>query len=56
MIWNQFKDSVSHMCLTGTVVASWFVTQEVASSNPFTVMTNIREYRATMAEENLIGC
>ena len=29
------------MCLAGTVVASWSLTQEVACSNPFTVMTNI---------------
>ena len=26
------------MCLAGTVVAYWFLTQEVAGSNPFTVM------------------
>ena len=41
MNWNQFKDSVSDRCLAGSVVASWFLTQEVAGSNPFTVMTNI---------------
>ena len=29
------------MCLAGTVVASWFVTQEVVSLSPFTVLTNI---------------
>ena len=29
MIWDQFKDPVSHMCLAGTVVASWSLTQEV---------------------------
>ena len=34
----QFKDPVSHMCLAGTVVASWSLTQEVAGSSPFTVM------------------
>ena len=27
------------MCLTGILVASWSPTQEVAGSNPFTVMT-----------------
>ena len=37
----QFKDPVSHMCLAGTVVVSWSLTQEVTASNPFTVMTNI---------------
>ena len=41
MNWSQFKDSVSHMCLAGAVVASWSLTQEVAGSSPFTVMTNI---------------
>ena len=34
----QFKDPVSHMCLAGTVVASWSLTQEVAGSSPFIVM------------------
>ena len=29
------------MCLAGTVAASWSLTQEVAGSSPFTVMTNI---------------
>ena len=29
------------MCLAGSVVASWSLTQEVAGSNPFTVMTKI---------------
>ena len=28
--WAQFKDPVSHMCLAGTVVASWSLTQDVA--------------------------
>ena len=42
MYWNQFKDSVSHTCLAGgALVAFWFLTQEVAGSNPFTVMTNV---------------
>ena len=35
MNWAQFKDPVSHMCLAGTVVASWSLTQEVAGSSPF---------------------
>ena len=30
----QFKDPVSHMCLTGAVVESFFLTHEVAGSNP----------------------
>ena len=41
MNWAQFKDPVSHMCLAGTVVASWSLTQEVTGSIPFIVMTNI---------------
>ena len=35
MNWGQFKDLVSHMCLAGTVVASWSLTQEVAGLCPF---------------------
>ena len=40
------KDPVSHMCLAGTVVTSWSLTQEVevAGSNTFTVITNIFSY------------
>ena len=30
----QFKDLVSHMCLTNAVVAFWFLIQEVAGSSP----------------------
>ena len=41
MNWTQFKDPVSHMCLAGAVVASWSLTEEVAGSSPFAVMTNI---------------
>ena len=41
MNWNQFKEPVSNMCLSGTVVASCSLTQEVAGSNPLTVITNI---------------
>ena len=41
MNWAQFKDPVSHMCLAGTVVAAWSLTQEVAGSSPFTIMKNI---------------
>ena len=29
------------MCLSGAVVAFWSLTQEVAGSSPFAVMTNI---------------
>ena len=41
MNWSQFKDHVSPMCLAGAVLASRALTQEMADSNPFTVMTNI---------------
>ena len=41
MNWSQFKDPVSHMCLAGAVVAFLSLTQKVAGSSPFTVMTNI---------------
>ena len=27
---HEFKDPACHMCLTGTVIASWSLTQEVA--------------------------
>ena len=33
---SQFKDPVSHMCLAGTVVESWSLTQEITGSNLFT--------------------
>ena len=35
MNWVQFKDQVSHMCLAGTVVASWSLIQEVAGLQGF---------------------
>ena len=38
MNWGQFKDPVCHMCLAGTVVASWSLMQEMAGSSPFTVI------------------
>ena len=37
--WTGINFPVSHMCLAGTVVASWSLTQEVAGSSPFAVMT-----------------
>ena len=41
MNWSQFKDPVSHMCLPGTLVASSSLSEKVAGSSPFIVMTNI---------------
>ena len=43
MNWAQFKDSVSHMCLAGTVVVSWSLMQEMEGSRPLTVMTTFRK-------------
>ena len=48
----QYKDTISHMCVTGTVVASWPLTQEVAESSPFTVMKYIF---VTEFSENIYG-
>ena len=36
MIWAQVKDPVCYLCLSGSVVASWSPTQEVADLNPCT--------------------
>ena len=54
MNWVQFKDPVSHMCLAGTVVASWSLMQEVTGSSPFTVTTNISVNSVKTFRENLI--
>ena len=43
MNYGQFKDSVSHICLTGAVVVSWSLMQEMEGSRPLTVMTTFRE-------------
>ena len=50
MNWGRFKDPVSHMCLAGAVVASWFLTLEYAGLNSFTVITNIL---VTESNENI---
>ena len=39
MNWAQFKDPVFNMYLAGGMVSSEFVTQDVAGSNPFGVIT-----------------
>ena len=39
MNWNQLKASVSRMWLAGVVGASFFLTQGVAGSNPFSAIT-----------------
>ena len=53
MNWGQFKDPASYMCLVGTVVASWSLTQEVTGSNPITVMTNILVTEFSKFKENI---
>ena len=40
MNWSQLNDPVSHKSLVGAMIASWSQTQEVASTSPFTAMTN----------------
>ena len=50
---SQFKDRVSHMCLAGTLVASWSQTQEAVHSNPFTVMTDIFVIEIIEIRENI---
>ena len=52
MNWSQFKDPVSHMCLAGTVVASWSLTQE-AGLSPFTIMTNFFATEFAELSENI---
>ena len=55
MNWAKIKDPVSHMCLTGAVVASWSLTQEVEVLNLFTVMTNIFVTEFSEFSENIQG-
>ena len=38
MNWDQLQDPVPHMCLAGTVVAFWSLTQEVAGSSHFAMV------------------
>ena len=47
MNWAQVRDLVSHICLAGTVVASWPLTRKAAGLSPFTVITNafVTEFR-----------
>ena len=54
MNWNQLKDSVSHMWLAGVVTVSFFLTQGVAGSNPFTAITIFSTEIALRA--NVITC
>ena len=49
MTWAQLKDPVPHMCLTGRVVASRSLAQEVSGSSPI----NDR-YSLSMNSVNLV--
>ena len=44
MNWAQFKDPVSHMCLAGTAVTSWSLTQEVAGSSSYNAIFFVTEF------------
>ena len=49
MHWGQFKDLVSHMCVTGAVEASGSLTLEVKGSNHFGdnyfYLNNVKTFR-----------
>ena len=51
--WAQFTDPVFDICPAGTLVVSWCLTQEVAGSSPFTVMTNIFVIKFAEFSENI---
>ena len=51
--WSRFKDPASHMYVTGTVVASWSLTQDVAGLNPFMGTTNIFVTEFSEFSENI---
>ena len=53
MNWAQFQDPVSNMCLAGTMIASWSLTQEVVGPSLFTVMTNIFTLNSTNSVKHL---
>ena len=52
MNWTQFKDSYLHICLAGAVVASWSLTQEVASSSPSNDNFFVTEFTEFSEKEN----
>ena len=51
MNWVQFKDPVYHMCLTGTLVACWSLTQYVAGFQGFEPLYCIDKYSITEFSE-----
>ena len=50
MNWAQFNDPISH---TGTVVACWSLTQEVAGSSPFNIINFFVTEFAAFSEKHL---
>ena len=50
---DQFKDPATHICLAGSVVASWSLMQGMACLNPFTLMTNIFVTEFSEFSENI---
>ena len=52
---DQFEDPASLMYLPGAVVASWTFTQEIAGSNPFSVLINSSVIEFRKLNENLLG-
>ena len=55
MYWGQFKDSVFHMCLSGTVVASSTLTQGLAGLNPFYCNDNVFSDLSTPAFNHIFS-
>ena len=51
----QFIDPFYCLCPIGAVIASWSLTQEMAGSSPFTVMTNILSLNSVNIKENSIN-
>ena len=60
MNWAQFKDPLCYLCLLGTVVASWTLTQEVAGWQGFDpfysfFVTELSEFRETFRKNSSIS-
>ena len=52
---GKFKDPVSYVCLACAVVVSWSLTQEMAGSNPFTLIPNSFSYRIQRIQWKHLG-
>ena len=59
MSWVHFTDPISHMRPAGAMVASWYLTQQVAGLNPFIAMIHILSLKSVNSlktfRENLIA-